>query len=1102
MRLFSLYKKGLFSTPIVVFIAVLSIALSVFLQTNPVAAADTNLDNDTNAGNIFKGIKYYHAVEYCASTGAFKTTVSGDDINKGPRWWINSSRNITIGEQIDKWGDKNGQTGCAGESDETPGWVEDVFTLIGIDPNGGEASLEKLGYKCSINNGTRECKKDNINSSILGILKNSTYYKGTSVGNTSSDIYKVASYWGALTGLKGSCEAKKGGNTNLQTLSIVQSDGSIKKEDWSIKNASSQYYTGVSPLDDMLTNKDVCKGSLATALNDNAGSYQVWVGKATCRTSYPDLASDTNKLNWCAKGWSNNTNPGYCISPAGIVGYSAGQGYDFHNACFLGAGHPTDANGKTAGELCMAMFRNDTTLTIACINGATHKNNPSYCNATYPAPDNLNGSGQLPKDTNKEKREACNEGFGLDVNGGGAAPSADPSVSDDPDAEESSTCVIEGIGWAVCPITNFLAGITDASFSVIKNFLVVRPELFNTESGTYSAWSAFRNIANVAFVIVFLIIIFSQLTGQGVSNYGIKKTLPRLVIAAILVNISYFVCQLAVDASQILGVSIRDILKNVPIGSGDASVMSWTDVMGDVLMGTGIAALAIAGAAAGVAILTLSISLPVLLAALLAILLTVIILVGRQAAVVILIVLSPLAFVAFLLPNTEQWFKKWYKIFIALLLVFPTVALLYGGGELASKIISSAANSGNTAGDMKFWLNITAIAVAAVPLIMTPALLKGALNGLGSVGAKISGFASKANGRVRSTANASSRYGEAKQGLKNRFALSRAARRGKSSFQQAIDRSPVGRSLGLDKGAARAANIVAREDDAEVDAEVARIKLNTNSVNRLDEAQRMLEEGIKTGNTTQARAAQRILLGSGNAGISKVQAVYSKPEMQEHMGKPQADGTMKELRSDLNGAGLKGKNNALATYGYQDAKDANGKSLGHQSFNAHLGAESTYSSLNPVELAGQSSGNLERARASITPSMAQAVLSNSGASALLDGTKRDFFEQIAGTATGTATGTTQAQATTAPTQTESLTGQQAGAGPTARSTTAPTNVIPSSGGVFAGDSQGTISIEHPRSNTQPTQSGTPAGQATITTNEHGQMGVAGQHEDTIDRMSR
>src|SRR5690606_740046 len=98
--------------------------------------------------------------------------------------------------------------------------------------------------------------------------------------------------------------------------------------------------------------------------------------------------------------------------------------------------------------------------------------------------------------------------------------------------------------------------------------------------------------------------------------------------------------------------------------------------------------------------------------------------IGRQAAIVILIVLAPLAFVAFMLPNTEQWFKRWYKIFIALLMVFPIVALLYGGGELASKIISSAANSGNTPGDIKFWLNITALAVAALPLILTPVLLK------------------------------------------------------------------------------------------------------------------------------------------------------------------------------------------------------------------------------------------------------------------------------------------------------------------------------------------------------------------------------------------
>ena len=69
-----------------------------------------------------------------------------------------------------------------------------------------------------------------------------------------------------------------------------------------------------------------------------------------------------------------------------------------------------------------------------------------------------------------------------------------------------------------------------------------------------------RDFANIIFIIGFLIIVFSQLTSFGVSNYGIKRLLPKIIIAAILVNVSFYICAIAVDLSNILGNSLRGIL--------------------------------------------------------------------------------------------------------------------------------------------------------------------------------------------------------------------------------------------------------------------------------------------------------------------------------------------------------------------------------------------------------------------------------------------------------------------------------------------------------------------------------------------------------------
>jgi hypothetical protein len=246
-----------------------------------------------------------------------------------------------------------------------------------------------------------------------------------------------------------------------------------------------------------------------------------------------------------------------------------------------------------------------------------------------------------------------------------------------------------------------------------------------------------RDIANVAFVIAFMIIIFSQLTSVGITNYGVKKMLPRLVIAAILVNASYLICLLAVDISNILGYSLKAVFDNLQnftkpsYTSADASGNGW-----------GIATM-IAGLVAGGITLAFAISIPVLLAALLALMLIVLILFGRTALIILLIVVSPLAFVAYLLPNTEQWFKKWYKMFSSLLLVFPIIAVVVGASGLAAGILKEVAGTDKI-------LQVIAIGVATIPLFVVPSLLKSALGSAGAIGAKLNGLSSKLNGKVKS----------------------------------------------------------------------------------------------------------------------------------------------------------------------------------------------------------------------------------------------------------------------------------------------------------------------------------------------------------------
>jgi hypothetical protein len=281
------------------------------------------------------------------------------------------------------------------------------------------------------------------------------------------------------------------------------------------------------------------------------------------------------------------------------------------------------------------------------------------------------------------------------VKNGNLAPNGDQAGTgieeDESVAEENVSCTVEGIGWVICPVVTFLAAVADGAYAGVEVLLVVPPLSTDTSSGTFSAWAAMRDIANIAFVIVFLIIVFSQLTSIGINNYGIKKMLPRLILAAVLVNASYWICAIAVDVSNIVGSSLKGVLDNIGAGitSGEGAtgwngLGGWQGVAGAIT--AGVIGAAILYAAVG----TL---LPALITAAFAIAMVFIVLSARQALILLWVVVAPLAFVAYLLPNTETFFKKWWSIGKTLLLLYAVIALLFGASALASEVILQSAGS-------------------------------------------------------------------------------------------------------------------------------------------------------------------------------------------------------------------------------------------------------------------------------------------------------------------------------------------------------------------------------------------------------------------------
>jgi len=308
-------------------------------------------------------------------------------------------------------------------------------------------------------------------------------------------------------------------------------------------------------------------------------------------------------------------------------------------------------------------------------------------------------------------------------------PSSPTNISTDQQSAASSkgttSCVVEGgLGWIICPVTNLLANGMDTVFGIISGFLTVRPVGTGQETALFRAWTYMRSFANVAFVMAFLVIIYSQLTNFGISNYGIKKLLPRIIIAAILVNISYYICAMAVDVSNILGYGIQEAfisMRNGLVGAEGNSwdLISWKSITGFILSGGTAAAVGTIGLATTLSTYgilgSIFLLIPTLLVGILAVLTALLIMAARQAIITILIIIAPLAFVAYLLPNTEKWFEKWRSTLMTLLILFPAFSVVYGGSQLAAAAIIQNADSIN--------IVILGMLVQVAPLFVTPLLI-------------------------------------------------------------------------------------------------------------------------------------------------------------------------------------------------------------------------------------------------------------------------------------------------------------------------------------------------------------------------------------------
>lgn len=229
--------------------------------------------------------------------------------------------------------------------------------------------------------------------------------------------------------------------------------------------------------------------------------------------------------------------------------------------------------------------------------------------------------------------------------------------------------------------------------------------------------------------------------------YTIKKMLPRLIIAVIAIQLSIYVCQFLVDISNVAGQGIRGLFSAAIPGSAsgvDPQILA-EGLAGSLGAGAGIAG-TLAGILGGIAGLILFPALALALAfIILPVIFSVLItLVLRQIVIIAMVIISPLAMLAWVLPNTEKYAQQWFSILLRTLMIFPIIQGLYVISIIVGVAAQTSVAGASTSAPADLVSSVIAIGAIIAPLAAIPFTFKfsgAALNA-------INGAVSKASNRL------------------------------------------------------------------------------------------------------------------------------------------------------------------------------------------------------------------------------------------------------------------------------------------------------------------------------------------------------------------
>lgn len=317
----------------------------------------------------------------------------------------------------------------------------------------------------------------------------------------------------------------------------------------------------------------------------------------------------------------------------------------------------------------------------------------------------------------------------------------DPDETAIPASCESS--IDNGFGWVICPLLDAADEFINTAEGVIRSKLAVNTDFIN-DVRLRESWLQIARISSGLLVVVGLVMVISTALGSDLfSAYSVKKILPRLVIGAIGIWLSWTIASTYVNIMNDLGRGVAGLLWSPWNGDTitiqeDIGTRSFTigrfedfglkEVVSVSFAGSGTATDLTVTGIFGVSIISffatsggifaiLAAAIPVVGAMLIGFILLSL----REILIVFLVVIAPIGVAAWILPNTQKGWKLWSGTFNKLLLLFPLFTAVFAAAKIFALIAAEATQTNNG------FIEVTIPMIAYVsPFFFIPTLFKAA----------------------------------------------------------------------------------------------------------------------------------------------------------------------------------------------------------------------------------------------------------------------------------------------------------------------------------------------------------------------------------------